>query len=340
MNRAKHLALAGLMLSALSLAQSPINQTLPPGYENSTTGATATEPFGVTYATMATPSTGMYFQYGFQSTMFNYQSLQQIDSIAFRQPAGTPIGGTTNNVSIYMTSSPLEITVLSTTFANNQGPDRTLVYNGSIVWPNAVVAAPGNWVTIPLTTPFTYDPHAGLDFLVEVICADPLTAAASSIDVSFGPCRTQYNNLSSTAVTSTAGLVTAALVKLGITPLPYLFVSSNAGDLTLSLTSMPNNAVFGWTLITTVTTHPVDTGPILGIYPSQMTLDILFTAPSPGNPLAWVNNGQLGLYPTSPLYVGPGSLNFLAGQTWDFVTLTLDASYQFAQRSNVQRVSF
>jgi hypothetical protein len=68
-------------------------------------------------------------------------------------------------------------------------------------------------VTIPLTTPFTYDPHNGKDFLIEVVCNDPLTAAATDIEVSFGPCRTQSNNTSASALTSNAGTVTAALVQ-------------------------------------------------------------------------------------------------------------------------------
>jgi len=33
-------------------------------------------------------------------------------------------------------------------------------------------------------------------------------------------------------------------------------------------------------------------------------------------------------------------VSFLAGQTWDFVTLTVDGNFQFAGRSNVQRVTF
>ena len=343
MKLAKRLALAGLVVTTLGFAQSPITQTLPPGFDNVSTGSTDTQPFGVTYATLTTPATGMIFQYGFQSTMFTYQSVQRIDSVAFRVPAGTAVGGTTNLVDIWMTTTPLEITTLSNTFTNNHGADRTQVYSGSITWPAGTIAAPGQWVTIPLTTPFTYDPHNNKDFLVEVVCNDPLTTASTNIEVSFGPCRTQSNNTSATALTSNAGTVTAALLQLGITPIPNLYVSSSGngvGDLILALTDIPNNAVTGWTLISTSVSAPVNTGPILGIYPSQLTLDILFTPPSIGNPLSWVNAGVAGLYPTSPLVFGPGSVSFLAGQTWDFVTLTVDGNFQFAGRSNVQRVTF
>ncbi len=341
MNRANFVAIAGIILSSLGIAQSPISQTLPPGYESAATGSTSTVPFGTTFATFAPVSQGMYVQYGYQSTMFNYQSVQRIDSIAFRVNNGTAIGGTTGNVSIYMSTSPMDITVFSTTFTVNQGADRILVYNGPIVWPAGTITAPGQWVTVPLQTTFTYDPHGGKDFLLEVVCPVPTTLAAATIQVSFGPTRSQYHTTNPLSLLANTGTITAALVRIDSTPIPHLVTTSVNGDFTLALNAIPNNAVVGWTIISEATGNPVDTGPILGIYPSQLSLDILFTVPSIGNPLAWINSGQNGLYPTTPIYLGPGSIPpSMIGLTWDFVTMTLDANYQFAQRSNVQRVTF
>jgi hypothetical protein len=149
-------------------------------------------------------------------------------------------------------------------------------------------------------------------------------------------------------LTGTTGLVTAALLKLDYTPLPYLKVvttGGGVGDLTVTLTDIPAAVNKGYTLISTDTGHPFDSGPIIGIYPSQTMFDVLAFTPSLGNPLAWVTGAPSGLYPTSPFFVPTGTLAFLAGQTWDFVTLALNDTIIpgvliYIARSNVVRVNF
>jgi hypothetical protein len=133
------------------------------------------------------------------------------------------------------------------------------------------------------------------------------------------------------------------LILLDYTPLPYMQASSSGGgvgDLTVSLTEMPGSVAFGWTLISTDTSFPLDSGPILGIYPSPTLFDIVAMQPTMGNPLAWVVGAPPGLYPTSTLFVNAGTLSFLAGQTWDFVAIALDGNGFFVARSNVARVPF
>jgi hypothetical protein len=318
-----------------------LDQTLPPGFDNANTGFISNNPFGITYAAQAPAIAGMIHQYCYDTSFFEYRGIQRINSIAFRQhPAAAAVGGTTNNVSIYMTSSPLDMNLLSNTFAANRGPDYTLVWTGSITWPAGTPTGTGNWITIPLTTTFDYDPVLGKDFLVEVVTADLATANASPIEVGFGPPRTQANTTSATALTANQGLVTAALFRIDYTPLPYLRVSSTGGDLSMSLSEIPGSMAQGWTVISTNTSNPVDSGPILGIYPTQTTFDVLSLNPSLGNPLAFTTGAPTGLYPTSPFLLGPGSVSFLAGQTWDFVTLGVDPFLFFVRRSNVARVTF
>lgn len=69
-----------------------------------------------------------------------------------------PLGGT-----VHLSTCPLASTAVTTTFANQRGPDHTMVFNGPVSWP-AFAATPGPcpfWIDIPLTTPFTYNPAAG-----------------------------------------------------------------------------------------------------------------------------------------------------------------------------------
>ena len=315
-----------------------LDQTLPPGFDNVNTGFISNNPFGVAYSPTIQ---GMIHQYCYDSSFFEYRGTQRFNSIAFRQhPTVAAPGGTTNNVSIFMTSSPNDMLLLSNTFAANRGADYALVYNGPITWPAGTPTGTGNWITIPLTTTFEYNPVLGVDLIIEVVTNDINTTNSSPIEVGFGPPRTQANTVNAAALTSNQGLVTAALFRLDYTPLPYLQVTSTGGDFNMSLTEVPGALAQGWTVISTNTSNPVDSGPILGIYPTQTTFDVLALNPSFGNPLAFTTGVPPGFYPTSPFSLPPGTVNFLAGQTWDFVTLGVDPILFFVRRSNVVRVAF
>lgn len=70
-----------------------------------------------------------------------------------------PIGAT-----VSMSTCPVLSTAVTTTFANQRGPDNTVVFSGPVSWPAALPAFPGPapfLIDLPLTTPFTYDPTAG-----------------------------------------------------------------------------------------------------------------------------------------------------------------------------------
>lgn len=69
-----------------------------------------------------------------------------------------PLGAT-----VHLSTCPLASTAVTTTFANQRGPDYTTVFNGPFSWP-AFAATPGPCpfhIDVPLATPFTYDPAAG-----------------------------------------------------------------------------------------------------------------------------------------------------------------------------------
>src|SRR5262245_44751879 len=69
-----------------------------------------------------------------------------------------PVGAT-----VKLSTSPLDWSVPSRTFASNQGPDLTTVFSGPVSWP-AATATPGPspfLIDIPLNPPFVYDPNLG-----------------------------------------------------------------------------------------------------------------------------------------------------------------------------------
>ena len=72
---------------------------------------------------------------------------------------------------IYASTTTRSVAGLSLTFADNLGPNNTLVFDGTLTWTTANLPGPGNTrqfdIVFPLTTPFLYDPAAGnllLDF--------------------------------------------------------------------------------------------------------------------------------------------------------------------------------
>ena len=88
--------------------------------------------------------------------------------------AATWAGGSWPNVVIEMSTAAVDHASISTTFAANHGPDRTIVHSGTVtVQPGSrtggSTTTPGPWhISIPLTTPFLYDPTTGNDLVLDV----------------------------------------------------------------------------------------------------------------------------------------------------------------------------
>ena len=118
-----------------------------------------------------------------------------INQIAFRAYAGTgPLTFTMANMAVYLSTSPLfpnidnGRTLMSTTFANNVGPDNTLVFSGptNVNSPGCAGPSPCAFdVVIPLSTPFVYNPALG-SLLVD-LQSTGFNATAGSFDDALFP---------------------------------------------------------------------------------------------------------------------------------------------------------
>lgn len=91
----------------------------------------------------------------------------------FRADPGTgPVDWTFATVDVYVSTSPNSPSSMSTTFANNIGPDNTLVFSGTnVTLSDAGCSGPGVCpfdMSIPFTTPFDYNPANG-SLLVELV---------------------------------------------------------------------------------------------------------------------------------------------------------------------------
>jgi hypothetical protein len=134
-----------------------------------------------------------------------------ITALAFRVGAGWgAFAATLPNVQIDLSTTPKVPDGLDTTFANNVGPDDTIVYSGALTLSSVDGGSPTPFdIIIPLTTPFWYDPPAG-DLLLDVRNFgggssqpfDAVFATNDSVSRVWGPVG------SSTGGTDTVGLVT------------------------------------------------------------------------------------------------------------------------------------
>ena len=118
-----------------------------------------------------------------------------ITKIAFRAfPGSGPLNSTVTTLTVHMSTSPLfpntdnGRTIMSTTYANNVGPDNTLVYSGPGALSGPGCAGPSPCVfdqMLPLTTPFLYNPSTG-SLLIDFQFTG-YTATAGSLDGALFP---------------------------------------------------------------------------------------------------------------------------------------------------------
>jgi PKD repeat protein len=150
-------------------------------------------------------------------------------------------GGSWPNVRIDMASCPLDHAAASTTFAGNLGPDLTTVLNGPVtVSPGAGngVATPGPWyLTIPLTTPFQYDPSLGNDLTVDIyLDGNGWTGTSTNFDqvANLGPAPALGSRIYSiqpnalTAPTGTFNANTGAVTEFSYVPATGLYAIFDA----------------------------------------------------------------------------------------------------------------
>lgn len=96
-----------------------------------------------------------------------------ITGFSFRADPGTgPVDWTIATVDVYVSTSPNSPSSMSTTFANNIGPDNTLVFSGTnVTLSDAGCSGPGVCpfdMSIAFTTPFDYNPANG-SLLAELV---------------------------------------------------------------------------------------------------------------------------------------------------------------------------
>ncbi|MFY9343345.1 MAG: hypothetical protein WAT39_12690 [Planctomycetota bacterium] len=109
------------------------------------------------------------FQMIYDTTHFTSQGVIQpisITHVEFLFGAATPLTVVTYpSVSVYLQPSAVDWAVQSTTFASN----RSIAFPVTPEYSGPVTTQAGTYyVSIPLTTPFSYDPTAGVDLLLEV----------------------------------------------------------------------------------------------------------------------------------------------------------------------------
>jgi PKD repeat protein len=159
-------------LSLASVASAQFSLVTPNGYASTEGDSNNSIPWN-----RGTASSRI--QYIIDSSHFTNQGITYpivISQLRYRADAvATTVswaGGSWPNIRIDMATCPLDYAAASTTFANNLGADLTTVVNGPVtVSPGTGngVGIPGQWyITIPLTTPFQYNPVLGNDLTIDI----------------------------------------------------------------------------------------------------------------------------------------------------------------------------
>ncbi|MBL8725580.1 MAG: PKD domain-containing protein [Planctomycetes bacterium] len=226
---------AAAFLAAPAFAQ--LTVVAPNGYASTVGNANNTFPW-------ARGTASMRYQQIFDSSHFTLQGIGfpvLIQELKFRPFAGAVTswaGGSWPNVRIDLASSPVDFLAASTTFASNLGPDLATVYNGQVtVNPGSTLGAgvvvPWH-VTIPLTTPFLYDPNAGNDLTLDVhLDGTGWTGTSRACDtvslVANNPLMTRiFSTAGLTATTGTVGTHYGIVCEFTYVPANGLFASFRA----------------------------------------------------------------------------------------------------------------
>lgn len=146
----------------------------------------------------------------------------EITGIAFR-PNNSGPGNTFPHVQVDL--STVSITSLSSVFASNVGANDTVDFNAALTLPVVATApapgSPGQFeVTIPFTTPFTYDPASG-NLLVDIRVFDPgITYHLDAEGTNTGTLVFSEQIANGGNVNSASGLVQDALAVIQFTTAP------------------------------------------------------------------------------------------------------------------------
>lgn len=146
----------------------------------------------------------------FGSTPFVITAISfRLDSEAYPSTGAGVFSGSIPNVSIHLSTTAASATTLSTTFASNFGADYAQVFSGSLALSTSSSNL-GNGtkafdITIPLQTPFTYNPTIGnLLFEYQNFTSNPLpTRQADAVNYAGEPVAWVWNLSNPNASTAT-----------------------------------------------------------------------------------------------------------------------------------------
>ncbi|MBL8753497.1 MAG: PKD domain-containing protein [Planctomycetes bacterium] len=204
----------------------------------------------------------IHVQYCYDSTHFTNQGITYpiiVNNLKWRANSSTTAttGGTYSNVTIDMSTSPLDQALQTTTFANNHGANLATVYAGSVVVaPTASVPAgtPNSYyVDLPIA-PFLYDPTQG-DLVVDMRFPAGSwvggTAAIVDCQTTGSLVSRMYNLTSDTAPTGTVQQNVGVTMEVGYAPASGLYsnftanVTSGASPLSVNFTDQTYSSAPG-----------------------------------------------------------------------------------------------
>jgi len=172
------LAVAALSLASLSSAQS--SQTLPVGLDAVQGGAGTSYPFNST--------TSHIWQWHYDNANFTQTGPITITEISIRALTPTQTISAFDFPSLVVTcaeaTTDYQVGAHDPVFANNLGVNQAVVRSGA--WTGGPVGPSGGstatWIPFGLTTPFTFDPTTGADFIIQLETCGPLATVGGSID--------------------------------------------------------------------------------------------------------------------------------------------------------------
>lgn len=285
----------------------------------------------------------------YDSTNFTNQNVGQpivINSVDFRLAGGLAAAIVNYpSVEIHLQNAAVDYLVPSTTFASNRSvPLGTPNFSG----PVNTVAVPGTtpngyFISIPLSTPFTYTPEAGVDLLMEIVInAAPVPLLGNTTSTGFAGAAHLCNSVRSpgsiASLTGTASLF-CPMARFGYTNVPgaainesygigcydravslYEQFAGSANDLTGQRVTLTQNAQGGYSSATTpgaAIVLPTVAGLALGDDAVSAVLPLPFTFQFPGGATTAIivdSNGSIGLSGTVGSSIG-GSATAMLGLT-------------------------
>ncbi len=235
---------ATMALGLMAAVSAQTVQTLPQGYLAKNGTQATSWPWNNKI------STGHRCMWIYDSSHFKSTGPVMIQKLRWRSNSRytTWVGGTHKNVTINLSTSPLDFKNASSTYAKNHGKDKTAVFKGNVTVTGSTHKN-GRWyVEISLKTPFLYDPSKGdltIDYIRPAGTVSGTMVPVDTISDSRSTWTTKSNRIqtwnSSTSATGSVGPYTA-IVEVTWLPAKGLYSNfaadktSGPGPLTVQFT--------------------------------------------------------------------------------------------------------